>query len=342
MILSKAECTERRLDKELEAIANKLNLESIDEALYFPRFVQLETTRLCNAQCPMCLIDKWDKSVPFMSDELFNKLATELCEYSDWIRWVCVQKAGEPMLDKKIGSRIKRLKAGGIQSVTMSTNASALTEKRSREILEAGIDDLMISFDSIDKKEYEAIRVGLNYENVLANIRRYFKLRDEVNPSSIIRVKGVHFFDPNDPKQIEYRQTWEEFWEDERQPHDRIYMKPAHTWGNQIELGDQAVDHGAEILHPCIMPWSTIQITAMGTICLCPHVYDAIYDLGNLVDQSIAEVWRSSALERIRRLHSTGERNDIPLCVGCVTYDEEFALEKDRPPLFSEEAVVNA
>ena len=337
MILREDQLSPKALEKELEAIAEKMNLDSIDEALYFPRFVQLETTRLCNAKCPMCLIDKWDKSTPFMADDLFEKIALELEDFSEWIRWVCIQKAGEPLLDKKIAKRIRRLKDGGIKTVTMSTNASALTEKKGRELLEAGLDELMISFDAVDKETYEKIRVGLNFEKVLKNIRTFFRVRDAVRPETRIRVKGVTFHDPDEAKQVELRERWEVFWRTIRKPHDRIYMKPAHNWGNQIEWDGFIPEFPQDVFHPCVMPWSTIQITAMGTLCLCPHDFDGVFDLGSVTDTSIVEMWRGETLRRVRELHATGERNQIWLCRGCLTYDEEFSLEKDRPSLFPEE-----
>ncbi len=337
MILREQQVSPEALKRELAAIAGKLNLASMDEALVFPRFVQLETTRLCNAKCPMCLIDKWDKSTPFMADDLFEKIAAELVDHAHRIRWVCIQKAGEPLLDKKIAKRIRRLKDGGIKTVTMSTNASALTGKKGRELLDAGLDELMISFDAVDKETYEKIRVGLNYERVLGNIRTFFRVRDAHRPETRIRVKGVTFHDPDEAKQIMLRERWERFWRDIRKPGDRIYMKAAHNWGNQIEWEGVIPEFSPDVYHPCVMPWSTVQITAMGTICLCPHDFDGVFDLGDVVEKPIAEVWRNAALERVRRLHATGERNQIELCRGCLTYDEEFSLEKDRPTLFPEE-----
>ena len=314
MILKEDQVSPKALEKELEAIAEKMNLDSIEDALYFPRFVQLETTRLCNAKCPMCLIDQWDKATPFMADDLFEKIARELEDFAHWIRWVCIQKAGEPLLDKKIAKRIRRLKDGGIKTVTMSTNASALTEKKGRELLEAGLDELMISFDAVDKETYEKIR-----------------------PETRIRVKGVTFHDPDAAKQIELRDRWQAFWRNLQKPHDRIYMKVAHNWGNQIEWDGFIPEFPQDVFHPCVMPWSTIQITAMGTLCLCSHDFDGVFDLGSVSEKSIVEMWRGESLSRVRELHASGERNRIWLCRGCLTYEEDFSLEKDRPPLFPEE-----
>ena len=327
MILSREELTPERLEDELGSLAYRIEVAELKDALKFPRFFQIETTRLCNASCPFCAVDQWDKSVPMMSDALWNKIANELVEWKDWIRFADLQRAGEPLLDKKIYNRVRQLKEGGIRHIALSTNASGLNERNARALLEAGIDEVMLSIDSVEKESYEKLRVGLNYEQVMENIRRYFRLRDKIRPQSQIRVRAVCVFDPDEEKEAVL--AWENFWRPLKKPHDRIYMKRVHSWGNQV-----AVEHGpspdATVLHPCIIPWSTMHITAMGRVALCPHDFDGKADLGDINTHSIAEVWRASKLAEVRHLHATGERDRISFCRGCRTFDEAFSLERDK------------
>ncbi len=327
MILSRDKLSAENLAAELRSIADRIEVPQLEDALRFPRFFQVETTRLCNARCPFCAIDQWDKSIPMMSNSLWNKIAEELIEWRDWIRYVDLQRAGEPLLDKKIYGRVRRLKEGGIKHVAISTNASGLNESNARSLLEAGIDEVMLSIDSVEKESYEASRVGLKFEQVLENIRRYFRLRDAIRPMSQIRVRAVCLFDPdNEPAAV---RNWEAFWEPLKKSHDRIYMKRVHSWGNQVAVAG-APSPDAEVLHPCIIPWSTMHITAMGHVALCPHDYDAKVDFGDINTQSIAEVWQAQKIADVRRLHSTGQRDAISFCQGCRTFDEAFSLERDK------------
>ena len=52
----------------------------------------------------------------------------------------------------------------------MSTNVSLLTERKARELFEAGLDEIMLSIDTVEKQKYEEMRVGLRYEKVMKNI----------------------------------------------------------------------------------------------------------------------------------------------------------------------------
>ena len=340
MITKVAEATPKNLKLEMEHIAGRLELGDSDEALYFPKYFQLETVRVCDAKCPFCAIDQWDKSVPLMPDRLFDKLVEELADYSSWIAAVCIQRAGEPLLDKQIVPRTRRLKDAGIKKVTMSTNASMLTEKKATELLEAGLDDIMLSIDSIEKEAYERMRVGLKYETVINNIETFFKVREKVNPNMIVRVRGVSMQDLNTDKGRREVLEWEAFWDRFKKPQDRIYMKQLHNWGNQVDVKDMT-EGGfdgvyGDIYHPCILPWSTMHITAMGIVALCSMDYDAKHNLGDLNKETIADVWHNEKWARVRRLHSTGERNQIDMCRGCKLFDLDFSLENklDRKELY--------
>ncbi|MEQ9566734.1 MAG: radical SAM protein, partial [Pseudomonadales bacterium] len=105
-----------------------------------------------------------------MSDALFDKICEEITPYADQMRRVTIQLLGEPLLDKKLESKISRLKKIGIKEVFFSTNGSLFTDKRAVSILESGVDEVDFSVDGATKETFEKIRVGLNYDEVVDNI----------------------------------------------------------------------------------------------------------------------------------------------------------------------------
>lgn len=329
MIRSAKDATEENLAHELDKIAQKLGYASVEQAIRFPRFVQIETIRHCNAKCPFCAVDQWDMSVPRMSDDLFTKIVDELADYTETVRWVNIQRAGEPLLDKRLPSWIKRVKDAGIRMVTMSTNASLLTEAKAKELLEAGLDELMISIDSVDKESYEALRVGLDYETVLDNIRTFFALRDRIRPETAVRVRGVLFTKPGKPDVKNSLNEWEAFWEPFRKPQDRIYMREPHSWGNEMWWEDNIPSY-EPTYHPCTTLWASLQITTSGKVALCTDDVDANDCIGDVSKQSMSEVWQGKIMQHMRLLHATGRKNEIERCVGCRTYEDEGSYEKAR------------
>jgi len=313
--------------EELGQIAQRLKLGNLEEALYFPKYFQVETIRLCNARCPFCSVDQWDKSHPFMADALYDKIVAEMSEYADWIEFVAVQRAGEPLLDQKIVSRIAKLKRAGIRRVSLSTNASKLDDAMARALLQSGLDEIMFSIDSIDEESYRRMRVGLPYEEVVANIRNFFRVRQECRPDCIVRVRGVSFYDLSREEHRQELKRWEAFWAPLTGPQDRIYMKRAHNWGNQKEWKGHIPENQEWVYHPCVLPWSTMHISAMGIVALCPQDYDAKMNLGDINASSMAEVWRNAKWQAIRRQHASGRRNEISFCQGCRLFDLDNSLE---------------
>ena len=67
-----------------------------------------------------------------------------------------------------------------------------------------------------------------------------------------------------------------------------------------------------------------------GKVPLCGCDFNNAYTLGDVNVQNIQEVWKSENYEKIRKIHSSGNRNEIPLCIGCNIWnlDEKYVYEK--------------
>ena len=72
----------------------------------------------------------------------------------------------------------------GILETIINTNATNLTEKNSKKLIEAGLDLIIYSFDGGSKKTYEKMRPGRFKENsfdkVYSNIKNFKKIKDEL------------------------------------------------------------------------------------------------------------------------------------------------------------------
>ena len=123
--------------------------------LEYPSYIEIETVNACNARCPMCTINDWNRNYPTMKDNVFNKISDDLIENKKYLKRVTLHRDGEPLLDKKLPMRIAKFKENGINSTSIATNASLLNEKKSRELLEAGIGSIMMSVDSLKKEVFE-------------------------------------------------------------------------------------------------------------------------------------------------------------------------------------------
>lgn len=308
--------------------------ESFDALLDYPRYVEVETVNACNARCPMCTIDGWDRSAPTMKDDLFAKIAEDLIAHADVIKRVSLYRNGEPLLDKKIATRIATLKQGGIRQVSISTNVSLLSESKARELLEAGLDVIIMSIDSLKKDVYESIRVRLNFEEVMANALRFAEMRDRINPKTQIWIRMIR-----QDSNLDEWPEFEAFWKSKLKPTDRVYFHNLFNWGGQLD-GFKPIAYSYEPNLPCVSLWSLLVIFANGDVPLCNVDFNNTHPLGNVGERSITELWRSPVLAKMRQTHVEGGKSGIDICAKCNVWDEPDLGPNPLSPLYADKVAL--
>ena len=191
-VLDRTGMSQLDIDRAKEYLNRRISPEeSYEDLLSFPRFIEIETVNACNARCPMCTIADWQRNTPTMKDDLFQRIADEIIDHRHEVKRVSLYRDGEPLLDKKLPSRVAILKDGGVGGISISTNVSLLTEERSRALLEAGLDMIILSIDSLEKEIFESIRVRLDFEEVLENALKFIELRDRIRPRTKIYMRMI-------------------------------------------------------------------------------------------------------------------------------------------------------
>ena len=134
-------------------------------------YMRISVTDRCNLRCRYCMPDGIER-IP-MSD---------LLTYEE-IAFVCRQAAdlgigsfritgGEPLVRKGCVRLVSMLKeTPGVRRVTMTTNGVLLGEHLDG-LLDAGLDAVNISLDTLDRGQYKAITGMDELDRVLASIRR--------------------------------------------------------------------------------------------------------------------------------------------------------------------------
>lgn len=311
------------LDHHLKNISDRLGINEIKEADHFAKYIEIEAYDGCNFDCIMCPLGKSIyKGGGGISLQLFEKIVSEISGYKDWIKLVCLSRNGEPLLNKNITLMVKKLKDAGIKRVNFSTNASALTEKKSLELLKAGLDEIRFSIDGYTKETFENVRKGSKFEKVLSNCLNFINLRDKFNFKTQIQIRFV------EQKKNEHEiEKWREFWLSKLKKTDVVASKKLHSWGNKIENGQSFKferDVDPSLNEPCISPFSTLEILYDGTVPLCGCDYKPTVNLGNVKAKSLKEIWNSDKFKKVRDNHASGNRNEIPICIGCEIWDTKI------------------
>jgi radical SAM protein with 4Fe4S-binding SPASM domain len=145
-----------------------------DRPAHGPVCLYLETTNRCNLLCTTCPRTYEELEPPAdMSWQLFCSIVDQIPNLSRAV----LHGVGEPMLVKNLPRMVRYLKDRGTD-VLFNTNGTVLNERNGRALIEAGLDELRISFDAANAESYKAIR-GKNYFNrILRNVRAFRDLQE--------------------------------------------------------------------------------------------------------------------------------------------------------------------
>jgi MoaA/NifB/PqqE/SkfB family radical SAM enzyme len=137
--------------------------------------VYIEPTVQCNLDCITCFRNAWEQPMGRMSDDTFATIMESLKKL-DPIPDVYFGGIGEPLFHPKTIQWIAEAKSLGVK-VELITNGTTLTENKSHEIIEAGLDLLWVSIDGATPESYADVRMGAELPIIIKNLKRFAKMR---------------------------------------------------------------------------------------------------------------------------------------------------------------------
>jgi MoaA/NifB/PqqE/SkfB family radical SAM enzyme len=151
--------------------------------------IYIEPTNGCNLGCRTCIRNSWEESVGRMSQTMFRRIIEGLGEFSPPPK-IFFGGFGEPLSHPGIVEMVAEAKALG-SCVELITNGTLLTEEKSRQLIDAGLDMLWVSLDGATPESYTDVRRGAVLPEVLVRLRTFSEAR-----------KGppfAYYFFPHDP-----------------------------------------------------------------------------------------------------------------------------------------------
>jgi len=280
----------------------------------FPLMIVVDVSYACNAKCPHCpytqsaSIRKSYGDTPFMSPEVFKKIARECGEFGSLLR---ITGGGEPLLHPQIIELIEYAKSVNAR-VGLITNGSLLTPDKVDRMLDIGIDAIDISADAADRETYAKIRVGLNFNEMVRNVRYLVERRNDMSGNTKIIASII------DQKALFNKlETTVTFWENIV---DNVQVRKYLTWDDKYasESGDTTPFIVDRV--PCPYPFERIEIDSRGKVLLCSHDVAGETNFGNVMDKSISSIWTGEKLNLYRKLLLEGRYSEIGVCSKCSAW----------------------
>jgi MoaA/NifB/PqqE/SkfB family radical SAM enzyme len=271
-----------------------------------PVCLYLETTNRCNLLCETCPRTFEALEPPAdMSWDLFTRIVDQFPK----IARVVLHGVGEPMMVKSLPRMIHYLKARG-SHVLFNTNGTLLTERKGRELIAAGLDELRVSLDAAEPAAFRAVRGKDFFARIVRNVRAFTALQRRegcARPLVSLWLTGL-------------RETIDQLPAFIRLAREigvgEVYLQAAALaaqWGIRFDASG-ASEPGTSLQRQpgeqpwslCRRPWSLMYFTAHGRAipcCIAPFSqrgYDG-FTLGNAMQDSLREIWNGPRYQEFRR-----------------------------------------
>ncbi len=281
---------------------------------YFPLHLDIEATTACDLKCIMCPRTASVKAGNFWKIEMFDFDTYKRLIDDGVSNGLCSVKynyMGEPLLNPRLVEMIEYAKQAGVIDVMFNTNATHLTEEMSYELIASGLDKLFFSFDSPYREKYNQIRVGADYDKVLANIRRFGEIRDEMESVKPLTRVTMVLMKRNKDEWDAFRELFEP-------------IVDVVAYGDYVDhIGQNKPEYSSLLPKSrrnkfcCALLWQRMFISPDGVATVCCLDSMRSLQVGNIFEQSVHDIWVGEKYQRLRDLHSSGRANEIPTCVDC-------------------------
>jgi radical SAM protein with 4Fe4S-binding SPASM domain len=295
----------------------------------FPGLVQLQTINACQAACVMCPYPVYSKVFERgrMDDDLFEKVISEIASHPE-VKTFVPMLQNEPLLDKRLFDRIARFKqlTSGRVKVELVTNGALLTDAAVERIREVELDVLDISLDALSRETYERIRIGLDFDEVIAGVERV--LAANLSRTRVL-VRLVRQRE-NMAEIAAFAKAW-------RKRGVAVFIYTAHDRAGSVKGFDERVRiperelpmlQRAERLVSrawfghCPIPFAMTSILHNGDMLMCVNDWRRRIVLGNVRDSTIAELWNGDQMRDIRKLISERRYDEVASCRDCSLWKD--------------------
>ena len=271
--------------------------------------VRYEVTDHCNATCIMCPREEHEhgREHGIMDQGKYERSIDEIVLLG--AKKIVLTGFGEPMLDKRLEKKIAYAKQKGL-STYIITNGSVLSSKRARGILEAGLDEMRVSFYGMGRDTYNVVMQGLDYEKTRDGLLDFLALREKLGLHTKVQLSYLTM-----PENAKDEGAFREFWEPKV---EAIEIWRPHNFGDGRDYRKREGGEKVSDKNTCGRPESgPLQIQWNGEVIPCCYDYNNKIVLGNAFEDSVLNILNGAKYRLLRFAHRTGRFNLFPYCDQC-------------------------
>ena len=282
----------------------------------FPVHMDFELNHSCNLRCNFCYWSRKAFAATASSQvfplDIFEAILADAVPRG--LRSVNLENNNEPLLNRRFPEYVAAARRLGVLDVMFHTNGHLLTPEMSARLIEAGLTRIFISVDAFSADTYRAMRGGgeNGYAKVVENIHALLVARSRLK-ASLPLVTLCFLRSSVNKHELE---AFKAFWEPQVELiHVQMYqdfVAPAMRTGQDASLPER-----------CAQPMVRMAVRVDGSVQPCCSFFGyERYVVGNVLTQSVQDIWDSEECRRLRTQMREGRLADNPICRECaMTWD---------------------
>ena len=284
-----------------------------------PESISIEPTNICNLNCPECPTgtDTLTRKKGSINMQLYKQIIDDSKKY---LYNVILYFQGEPFLSKDIFEQIKYAKQNKLYTI-ISTNAHYLNKENCDNIINSGLDRLLISLDGTNQETYEKYRVGGDYNKVTEGVKTLIETKKTTNSSFPFVILQFLVFKHNQHQIEEIKQVGKELGV------DKVEIKTAQIINNssfntsidkysRYSTNDTKLKLKSKLPNRCKRMWNSVVITIDGNISPCCFDKDSTHNYGNYSEINFKSIRKHISFKKFSN-NILVNRKNIDICTNC-------------------------
>ena len=292
--------------------------------LRMPYSIFIDPSEVCNFRCSFCAMQDKNEKLPYkrriMDFDLYRKTIDDLKKFPGQLKMLRLALHGEPLMNPRFPDMVRYAKEANVaQHIETVTNGSLLNPELNRRIIDAGIDRVRISVESVTEEGYARISgVKLDMDKFLNNIRDLHERSGRCE----IYCKIVDIAVPTDAEKKRFSELFgdvcDKYFIDSVIPHWSDYDRLNEI--KEFNAGTQRGLHGQSVrdVRICPIVFYTLAVHADGQVGVCCSDWRRELIFGDLSRDSLPDIWNSEKLFRFWLTQAAGKRDSIKVCARCM------------------------
>lgn len=281
-----------------------------------PFTVFIDASSACNFRCEFCFNrDKNNigENKRIMKFDLYKKIINDLSIFSKKIKCIRLYKEGEPLINRHLPDMIRYAKGKKVaEKIEFTTNGSLLNPEKNKELIDAGLDRIVISVEAISSEKYKQIsKVNMDFEKYVNNIEHFYKNKNQCKvciKSTDVGVRGEE----------------DKFYKIFGNISDEIFIENiTPIWPNldisHVKEKCNMGLYGQELRQVNVCPYIfySLTVNSDGTVSACFVDWEHKIIVGDVNEQSFYDIWNGEKLKELRIIHLKKMKKYHEVCSKC-------------------------